>query len=163
MRDERTGMPVLYKESPPVAWRVGVDLYVSEVNNPQNVNWLEALIGPGHKHRLGLFRKAVQQMQACPVKLIEGDGVVLLSEIAKQASHNASLCIFHTHVANQMLQEVKQQLLTSIQKVGENRDVFHLYNNIWDANLHLDYVIKGEKHIHIIGQTDGHGKWFSWN
>lgn len=158
-----TGMSVLYKESPPVAWRVGVDLYVSEVNNPENVKWLEALIWPEHKHRLDLFRKAVQQMQASSVELIEGDGVELLSEIANQAPHNASLCIFHTHVANQMPPEVKQQLLTSIQKVGENRDVFHLYNNIWDANLHLDYVIHGKEHKHIIGQTDGHGRWFSWN
>ena len=34
---------------------------------------------------------------------------------------------------------------------------------MWDSDLHLDYVVDGSEYNHIIGQTDGHGKWFSWN
>jgi hypothetical protein len=52
--------------------------------------------------------------------------------------------------------------LKEIETIGKRRDVFHLYNNIADGELHLDYFINGQKFEKTIGKTAGHGRWFEW-
>ncbi|MED1906441.1 DUF2332 domain-containing protein [Cytobacillus firmus] len=42
------------------------------------------------------------------------------------------------------------------------RDIFHIYNNIQDRNLHLDYYLSSKEFKKAVGQTEGHGKWFTW-
>ncbi|WP_279326043.1 DUF2332 family protein [Bacillus sp. FJAT-47783] len=96
------------------------------------------------------------------VQLIEGDGVTLLREIVENVPKDSSLCIFHTHVANQMPLEVKKLLLNNIESIGLERDVFHIYNKIQDRNLHLDYYLNGFAHKQTIAEVDGHGRWFKW-
>ena len=96
------------------------------------------------------------------LEFIEGDGVQLLSTITYNIPKNFTLCIFHTHVANQMPKEVRENLLLTIKKIGHQRDVFHLYNNISDSHLHLDYYINGIEYTSTIAETDAHGRWFKW-
>lgn len=95
--------------------------------------------------------------------MIEGDGVVLLSDIVKEIPEDVAICVFHTHVANQLQQQLKLKLLEDIKIIGKQRDIFHLYNNIQDRNLHLDYYIDGYAYSSTVGETDGHGRWFTWN
>jgi len=147
---------------PPVVDRYGIDLHVNDLSNEEDYLWLKALIWPEHFERRELFEKAVISMKENEINLIEADGIKILPEVVKQLSNDSILCIFHTHVANQIPVEGKQSLLKIIEVISENRDVFHLYNNIWDRMLHLDYYIDGVKHEEIIGETEGHGKWFEW-
>jgi len=37
-----------------------------------------------------------------------------------------------------------------------------LYNNMWDRDLHIDYYINGNEYRETVGETEGHGRWFSW-
>ncbi|MDP9728941.1 DUF2332 domain-containing protein [Alicyclobacillus tolerans] len=149
--------------SPPVYTKIGIDLHVIDLSNHHDYLWLKSLIWPEHKERLELFEKAAQLLNKNPVNLIEGDGVSLLPKIVEQISQDSTVCIFHTHVANQMPNELKTQLIDHVKSIGAMRDVFHLYNNISDlGKLHLDYYIKGEEFNEIIALTDGHGRWFDW-
>ena len=75
---------------------------------------------------------------------------------------DTAICVFHTHVANQILDDAKHMLLERIKGIGQTRDIFHLYNNMWDVKLHLDYFVDGEEYNKIIGETDGHARWFRW-
>lgn len=37
------------------------------------------------------------------------------------------------------------------------------YNNVQDTGvLHLDSFINGEECNEVIGEIDGHGRWFDW-
>ncbi|WP_051353085.1 DUF2332 domain-containing protein [Thalassobacillus devorans] len=155
-------MPELLDNAPPVASRVGVDLHVSDLKEEEDALWLKALIWPEHQERLETFDKAVKQFSKSPPSLIEGDGVSMLEELAAQAPSASTLCIFHTHVANQMPRKVKEELQQKVSAIGRKRDVCHIYNNIYDRNLHLDYVINGVGYAETIGETDGHGRWFDW-
>ncbi|WP_093045719.1 DUF2332 domain-containing protein [Thalassobacillus cyri] len=156
-------MPELLDSAPPVASRVGVDLHVSDLKDREDALWLKALIWPEHQERLETFDKAVKQFSKSPPSLIEGDGVSMLKELAAQAPSASTLCIFHTHVANQMSRKVKNDLLQKVSAIGRKRDVCHIYNNIEDRKLHLDYVISGVSYAETIGETDGHGGWFDWH
>ncbi|GGC78762.1 hypothetical protein GCM10007216_06570 [Thalassobacillus devorans] len=156
-------MPGLLSAAPPVASRTGVDLHVSDLTDGEETLWLKALIWPEHKERRENFEKAVSQFRENPPSLVEGDGVLLLEELAANATSASTLCIFHTHVANQMSREVKEELLQKVTAIGRERDVFHIYNNIEDRKLHLDYFINGKSFAETVGETDGHGRWFDWH
>ncbi|MGZ9584045.1 DUF2332 domain-containing protein [Paenibacillus marinisediminis] len=160
IQGERT--PLLLKQSPPVTTRIGLDLHVNDLNNPDDYLWLRALIWPEHQERNANLELASRYIQKGNLELIEGDGVKLLPAIASRIPEENTLCIFHTHVANQIPHDAKLELTQTIQRLGAERDVFHLYNNMWDANLHLDYYMDGIEVQHTIAETEGHGRWFTW-
>ncbi|KWU62684.1 hypothetical protein AWW70_14800 [Bacillus mycoides] len=154
--------PSFLKQSPPVMERIGLDLHVNNLNDEEDYLWLRALIWPEHKERLELFDQAATLVKEKSVQLIEEDGVALLPAIANQIREDAVICIFHTHVANQIPENVKHKLEKQIKEIGAKRDVFHLYNNMWDRDLHIDYYINGNEYCETVGETEGHGRWFSW-
>jgi hypothetical protein len=154
--------PFFIEKSPPVVQRIGIDLHINDLNNHEDELWLNALIWPEHKERRELFEKAASCVKNQPLQLMEGDGVLLLPDMEKQIPHDSVLCIFHTHVANQIPEERKKQLIENIRTIGQTREVFHLYNNMWDRKLHLDYFINKKEYKTTVGETDGHGRWFTW-
>ncbi|WP_369903327.1 DUF2332 domain-containing protein [Bacillus manliponensis] len=155
-------MPSLSQTSPPVIERIGLDLHVNDLRDEEDYFWLRSLIWPEHKERLQLFDRAAAHVKDKEFTLVEGDGVALLPEVAKHISKEAAICIFHTHVANQIPEDIKQKLVEQVKALGAQRDVFHLYNNMWDRNLHLDSFIDGKEYNETIAETDGHARWFHW-
>ncbi|OBR64713.1 hypothetical protein A7K91_03755 [Paenibacillus oryzae] len=154
--------PLLFEHSPPVQRRIGLDLHVNNLNDPEDYLWLKALIWPEHKERNSYFEKAAHYLKSQPLELIEGNGVSILPEIIPTVSHDSTICIFHTHVANQIPAAAKKKLSEQIQFLGKEREVFHLYNNMWDLDLHLDYYADGNEHSETLAEIDGHGRWFKW-
>jgi len=154
--------PFLTTTSPPVSSRTGIDLNTVDLTDEGEFLWLKSLIWPEHKERLLMFEKAASYLKDFPVRLVEGDGVTLLREFVDNVSMDCTVCIFHTHVANQMPLETRNLLLSTVESIGKSRDVFHIYNNIQDKNLHLDYYVVGIEHKQPIAETEGHGKWFKW-
>lgn len=155
--------PRLLSLNPPVNDRLGIDLHINDLTNKENYLWLKALIWPEHKGRLKTFEGAVKQLKLNPPNLIEGDGVALLSTVTKDIPENTMICIFHTHVANQMPNDLKHELIKNVNELGNHRDVCHIYNNITDKELHVDLIINGITRKSIVGETDGHARWFDWN
>ncbi|MCM3626640.1 DUF2332 domain-containing protein [Paenibacillus glycanilyticus] len=154
--------PLFHKTSPPVAARIGIDLHVNNLDQPDDYLWLKSLIWPEHKERIAYFEAAADYLAKYKVELMEGDGVALLPEIISKISNDSTVCIFHTHAANQFPSETKIKLLEYIQELGKVREVFHLYNNLWDRDLHLDYYVNGIENKLTLAETDGHGRWFKW-
>jgi hypothetical protein len=154
--------PRLHSTPPPVSTRIGLDLNTIDLNDEEEKLWLKSLIWPEHKERLSMFENATNYIKEYPVHLIEGDGISLLAEYSDRILEDSVICIFHTHVANQMSLETKKQLLRTVKSIGNDRDVFHIYNNIQDRNLHLDYYVDGVESKQTIAETDGHGRWFKW-
>lgn len=155
--------PFMLKQSPPVSSRTGIDLHINDLNNPDDYLWLKSLIWPDHTERIANFERASKCLETQSVDLIEGDGVKLITDIALKIPQNAVVCVFHTHVANQIPNEDKHDLIEHIKKLGGERDVFHLYNNMWDmGQLHLDYYLGGKEYNETLAETDGHGRWFKW-
>lgn len=152
----------LISSTPPVHDRRGLDLHISDLTSEEDYLWLKSLIWPEHQDRMTNFENAVKQLRLQPPHLIEGDGVGLLTEVVEELPTDTTLCIFHTHVANQIPETVKGSLLQKVNEVGRKRDVFHIYNNIEDRKLHVDSIVKGVNKRETVGETDGHGRWFDW-
>ncbi|MEL3971506.1 DUF2332 domain-containing protein [Rossellomorea oryzaecorticis] len=152
--------PHLHSVPPPVSSRTGYDLHINE---EQDFPWLLALIWPEHTERRDLFTSAAKMTKEVDIEFIEGDGVERFPDKINEITADNAICIFHTHVANQIPESSKRELQAKIKEIGKNHDIFHLYNNMWDRLLHLDCYINGIEERYVIGDTDGHGKWFQWN
>lgn len=155
-------VPYLRKTPPPVSDRIGLDLHINDVANREDYLWLLSLIWPEHDERRELFKQAANCMKEEDLQLIEGDGIKCLKHLAKDIPSSSAICVFHTHVANQFSEGQKRQLIHSVQTIGQSRPIFHIYNNMWDGDLHLDYIIEGKEYNHTVGQANSHGKWFTW-
>ncbi|GGF19887.1 hypothetical protein GCM10010954_18320 [Halobacillus andaensis] len=155
-------IPTLPLHAPPINDRYGIDLHINDMNNREDLAWLNALIWPEHSERRELFLKTAETVKQSPMQLIEGDGVELLPSIARKIPKGSTLCVFHTHVANQMKDSAKEKLLDHIEAIGRERNVVHLYNNIADTKLHLDLFVNKGREEYVVGETDGHGRWFTW-
>lgn len=148
--------------TPPVSMRVGFDLNTIDLNDEDEKLWLKSLIWPEHKERMVMFEKAASYIDTTPVNLVEGDAISLLSKYVEKIPQDSVICIFHTHVANQIPDENKKQLMKTVESIGIKRDIFHIYNNMQDRYLHLDYYLNQIESHNTIAETDGHGRWFSW-
>jgi hypothetical protein len=144
-----------------VATRIGVDLHINDVRNTEDYLWLKALIWPEHGERRELFEKAASYVSnQTTLSLIEGDGVEMLRFLEAEIPEEQVICIFHTHVANQMPVQTKEKLLEQVKEIGKRRAIYHIYNNIYDAKLHFDYYLDRKESLNTIGETEGHGRWF---
>ncbi|WP_319004422.1 DUF2332 domain-containing protein [Halobacillus litoralis] len=159
----RGTFPAFLTQPPVIAERVGVDLHINDLSKKEDELWLKALIWPEHSDRRENFEQAVRHWLAAPPELREGDGVNEITELSADIPSDRALCIFHTHVANQIPENAKKELLHNIEKIGRTRTTFHVYNNIHDNRLYIDAYVNGRKEQKIVGETEGHGRWFDWS
>ncbi len=83
---------------PEIAWRAGIDLNPLDVDNADEMRWLEALVWPGQEHRRDRLRAAAEVARTMPPDLVAGDLLSLLEETAARAPADATLVIFHSAV-----------------------------------------------------------------
>ncbi len=156
----RSELPELILTSPPVAERIGIDLHV--VNLERDELWMRALIWPENAERVKLFEQAAEILRTQKIKFIQGDGSQIIEKVVETISKESVVCIFHTWVANQMPEDSKLDLEKKFEEIGKTRDVFHIYNNMWDHYLHIDSYINGELNCRTVSETNPHGKWMIW-
>ncbi|MFI4849089.1 MAG: DUF2332 domain-containing protein [Gimesia chilikensis] len=147
---------------PYVTHRIGVDLHPIDVSIPAEVDWLRALIWPEQHERRQLLEAAIRQQQGIKLDLRTGDGFADICSIAAEIPTDSLLCIFHTHVANQISLEQGNAFLETIRELARQRDLLHLYNNLPDAHLRLQVFHKGILTRQTLANTDGHGRWLEW-
>lgn len=143
-----------------IGTRLGIDLNVIDLKDEAERSWMNALIWPEHETRRQMLDAAIQEVDFDKVTLVEGDGVSILQELTTRIPKTETLCIFHTHVANQMPRPVKENLLEQVRRIGQTRDVFHIYNNIQDRFLHVDMYQSGRLTELTYAETEGHGRAF---
>ncbi|MFS0712579.1 DUF2332 domain-containing protein [Microbacterium sp. 2P01SA-2] len=85
---------------PDIVWRAGIDLAPIDVRDADAVAWLETLIWPGsvHDDRVGRLRAAVEVARADPPRIVLGDILDRLPEVAAESPPDATLVVFHSAV-----------------------------------------------------------------
>ena len=156
-------LPITIKTKPEIKERIGIDLNVVNLQNPDEYRWMQALIWPEHQERRQQFMEAKEINESVEKVMLEGDAIQLLSKAIQLINKNHQIVIFHTHVANQLPKEVKESLIDVLKKESTIRPLYHIYNNLYDMDLHQDYISHGEvQSVRILPKPDGHARWFYW-
>jgi len=160
---ENFGVPINVKKPFEVSERIGIDLNIIDLNKEDDYEWMKALIWPEQKERKELLEKVKQLNKNIKKTLVTGDFLQIIPSNLKNVNDDSQVVLFHTHVANQFNETLKQNLLAMIQDLSEHSPIYHVYNNLYDRYLHVDYIsnsIINEKKI--LKEVDGHGKYYSW-
>jgi len=95
-----SGTVPLPDQLPKVVWRAGIDLNPLDVNDADEMRWLETLVWPEQADRLARLRGAIEVVRQEPPRLIEGNLLTVLVETASSAPDAATLVVFHSAVLN---------------------------------------------------------------
>ena len=124
-----TSGPVpLPAELPQVVWRAGIDLNPLDVNNADDVAWLEALVWPEQDFRLRRLRQAVAIAQQDPPIVIAGDLNDQLVDVAAQAPAGAALVVFHSAVMGYLSAKGRSRFRQTIRELAAGRGCHWLSN-----------------------------------
>lgn len=157
-------LPASITNAPVVCRRVGIDLNPIDIHNEKEVRWLQALIWPEHQERRLLLKQALPILKELDLELIKGDAIKLIKEISRDINQDAQLVVYHTHVANQIPMELRLELIEQLKEISMERPLYHCYNNLFDMQLHQDFMDQGEiESIRKLERPDGHARWFKWS
>ncbi|MFR9749537.1 DUF2332 domain-containing protein [Nocardia sp. 004] len=98
LRCVTTGEPPIPIRLPEVVWRAGVDLNPLDVNDADQMRWLECLVWPGQPQRLQRLRAAVAVARSRPVSVVSGDLNATVAELVAAAPDGATVVVFHSAV-----------------------------------------------------------------
>jgi hypothetical protein len=152
---------------PEIAWRAGIDLAPVDVGDPVAVRWLEALVWPEETDRLDRLRAAVRIARRDPPRVVAGDLLDRLGEIASQAPRDATLVVFHTAVLAYLPVEGRRRFADAMAALGaewiscEGPGVLDLHRSSAQPVAPSHFVLaRGGRDP--VAYCDPHGRWLQW-
>lgn len=165
----------LYEPIPAVSHRIGLDLNIVDTKDPDEAAWLRALVWPEHLERRAILDAALQHRSGFELDLRSGDAFSMLTNVVREIPKDPVICIYHTHVANQVSVDVQKTFLLELAELGRHRDLIHIFNNIHPHlylagqpsdlsafNLYLSVYENGVATGAPLANSDGHARWFDW-
>jgi len=136
-----TGPAPLPPRLPEVVWRAGIDLHPLDAGSAADVAWLDALIWPEHEDRRRRLRAAAAITAAEPPRLVVGDLVERLEEVAAHAPHGATLVVFHTAVLMYLAPNARAEFAARVAGLPG-----HWISNELHSVAPLDWTTPAEAH-----------------
>lgn len=166
IKSENMGVPLPHSiyTKPAIQSRIGLDLNPIDVKDNEQLKWLQALIWPEHENRRQILSKAAEVIKKLNVELLKGDAMTMIEKVCQSVHPDSLIVIYHTHVANQIPNQVKLDFLQSLKNISMQRPLYHCYNNFFDANLHQDFLQDGTIICErVMDKPDGHARTFKWS
>ena len=158
--------PPVPNRFPEIASRLGVDLNPLDLNDPENVEWLRALVWPEQQKRANQLGLAVQVARRDPPQVIRGDALELLPSFIDRARSEFQLCIFHSFTLALASGKPREKLDSLLAKASEKRNLFQISLE-WAKSsetplLNLATFNNGAKNEKILAKSHAHGEWIEW-
>lgn len=162
------GSVPLPDEPPEVVWRAGIDLEPVDLDDAEAVRWLETLVWPEEQDRLERLRAAIAIAREDPPRVIQGNLLDRLRDVAAEAPPDATLVIFHTAVLAYLSTPERLQFRDEVRAIraewvsNEGSEVVPGLPLPPDAPLERSYFVIGANGSRAIALCDGHGRWLQW-
>ena len=164
LRGERR--PPVPNHFPEIASRLGVDLNPIDLNDPENVQWLRALVWPEHQKRANQLELAIRMARDDPPRIVRGDALELLPSLIERVPRDSQLCIFHSFTLSLANGKPRERLERMLAKASERRTLFHISFE-WPKNsetpiLSLASLNIGKSTEKVLARCNAHGEWLEW-
>ena len=158
--------PPLPNRFPEIASRIGVDLNPVDLSDPENVQWLRALVWPEHQKRAKQLELAIQMAKRDPPQIISGDALDLLPSLMGRVSNDLQLCVYHSFTLTLADGMPRERLALLLSKASEKRNGSHISFE-WPRNsetplLSFASLNSGEKTEKVLARCSAHGEWLEW-
>ncbi|MDP6037744.1 MAG: DUF2332 domain-containing protein, partial [Candidatus Latescibacteria bacterium] len=152
--------PLILDPLPPVNFRTGLDLHPVDVRDPDQADWLRALIWPEHHDRRQMLSAAIQMFTNNPHTLCAGNALQTLPKAISEAPQNTTLCVFHSFALNQFSSDMREQLESILLIHSESRPIYRI--SAEGNRLDLFTYTQGECTSRQLAEVHAHGRWTNW-
>jgi hypothetical protein len=158
--------PPIPNRFPEISSRLGVDLNPVDLNDPENVQWLRALVWPEHQKRANQLEVAIEVARRAPPQIVPGDALELLPSLIERVQGETQLCVFHSFTLSLASGEPRERLELTLAQASKTRDLFHISFE-WPKNseaplLTLASIDNGESTEKVLARCNAHGEWLEW-
>jgi hypothetical protein len=158
--------PPVPNRFPEIASRLGVDLNPLDLNDPESVQWLRALVWPEQRKRANQLGRAIEVARQDPPRIIRGDALELLPSLVDRVRSGFHLCVFHSFTLSLASGKPRERLESLLAKVSEKRYLFQISLE-WAKSsetplLTLASFNKGAKTEKVLAKSQPHGEWIEW-
>ncbi len=167
VRGERT--PPLEAGLPPPAERFGIDRSPLDLTNPDDADWLRALVWPEHPHRLERLNTALEAMATAPPHILKADAPDGVATLLMQIDEGATRVVFHSIALYQSDRETWQQIHEILVTASRRAPVYRLglefeagQKGIDQPFLTLTIYEGGHVSEEVLARVQYHGRWIEW-
>ena len=152
---------------PRVVWGAGIDLEPIDLDSPEAVRWLEALVWPEENDRLERLRQAISVARRDPPRVVRGHLVEALGPLAAQAPRDATLVVFHTAVLAYLTTEERERFRGDVMRLDGHWIAVERPAVIPAIRTPAELPF-AEPHFlisvdaHPLAFCDPHGRWLQW-
>jgi len=159
--------PPLPDDPPAVHSRVGIDLNPMDVTDPDDADWLRALVWPEHDERRRTLEGAIETAQRDPPNLVTGDLLEDLPAVLADVPDDVPVCVFDTLVLYQVPEAVREQLDETVREFAARRPLHWLagetvFGDQDGIRLEWTRAEDGEVRTDLLAAFEQHGDWVEW-
>ena len=151
---------------PLVTYRVGIDLNPIDLNDPDMILWLKALVWPEHRKRAETLNSAIELAKQIPPTVIRNDVLTVLPKVLSKVPVDTAVCITHSHVVYQFPKELRERFFSVMNDCGAHRDIIEISYEWWPGRdkpeLELSIFENGAKQEQLLAYCSPHGEWLQW-
>jgi hypothetical protein len=131
--------PSLPHTLPPVASRVGIELFPLDLKNERDVNWVRACIWPEEIWRYQRLDAALALARTYPPNVLTGDACELLPDVLATLPADQTICVWHSFALNQGPAHVRERIEQLLTDFSRKRTIFRISLEVNPANPDLPY------------------------
>jgi hypothetical protein len=152
---------------PQVVSNTGIEIAPVEVDDPESLAWLEALIWPDHQDNRDLWRAAASVALQDPPRVLAGDAVELLPGMIDAVEAGMPVSVYHSHTLNQFSLAAKTALEEMLCRMSVRRPIsrisFEAEAGGARSFLHVFSYSGGQCTGDLyLADCEPHGRWIEW-
>ncbi|HUJ45719.1 MAG TPA: DUF2332 domain-containing protein [Rhizomicrobium sp.] len=153
--------------APRVASRVGLELNPVNLANPDQADWLRALVWPDQPERFARLENAIALFREHPADIRAGDALALLPDAIAAIPEDRIVCVTHTYVVYQFTDEMREALDNILIMASLRRPIWRLscegsLASVGQAPMRLRRYGDGVKTSTTLALCHPHGAWLEW-
>lgn len=150
--------------SPAVGQRVGLERDPVDLDNPDDRDWLKALVWPDHPLRLQRLERALAAVRGLPADIRKGDALTLLPDAMAESPPEGPVVILHAMVTYQFTEEAHRGLEDLLTVASVRRPVWRLSLEYADGvyPLRLSRYRDGLREDRTLALCDPQGGGMEW-
>ena len=113
-------------QAPEIVERLGLELDPPDLESPEEVRWLTALLWADHPERIARFRAAVELARRAPWPVLRADVSRDLVRGCAGLRSDTLLCVVHTYLTTQLTPELRRGLEGQLARLSEDREVVQI-------------------------------------
>ena len=151
--------------TPRVASRVGLERNPVDLSDPDERDWLKALVWPDQVGRFERLEVALREFAKHEPRILEGDALDLLPEALAGPPPREAVCVYHTMVTYQFTEDMREAFDAILTLASLRRPVWRISlepSFSGENALKAQVYRSGRMTERTLARCHGHGDWLEW-